>query len=809
MRRWGPVAWLALLVVLANLGLAVPAARFGSAFLVLWILPGLAWAVLLSGGSWPDIEEVAVGLGLGLATVSLTTLLVHYVPGPVTEAVLLLAIDGVVCTLLLAGVRHGVKQGRSLAKSPTLIGPLIAVLLVAALLRIASLGYSEFQGDEGLVMWRAGRAMLGDDSQLFYHQKGPGEVLVPLATWTLSGTISEWQARLPFSLAGLVGVLAVFLCGWRWYGSPTALAAGLLLAINGYFVGFGRIAQYQSLVLAMTALGLLALWRWSEGSGRRWLGGGALLLGFGLVAHYDAALALPAAAYIVWRRLRASASRRAMVNELMLSAGLGLAVAALFYLPFALHPNFASTLEYLGAARVGTGGVLHNNLLSQLPLATFYNSTYYLIAIAGLLLVAALAAFRRWWLLLPGLCLLMVAVVLTVDALSLVAGPALLLLVGGAVLSRWTSPGARVAWLWFGVPFLVYYFLVWDPRTHVLNAFPGAVLLAAAALAYLVGLLSPAVRRVAGCLLVAVFVLLACHPLVMFVRHDPEIKRSWPQAQPSLYWRPSDDVPLFGYFGFPYRAGWKAVGMLFEDGMLTGVYGSNEEQYVTYWYMRGAQRSYCPDPDWYLIAEDVQDEVAIDWDEVESGYTLWGWVEVGGRAKLSIYRRGHEDRQTLPILLHEYERRFDAGATAANLMPHPLQGQAEMSYTLGGVVRLHGYSIERLDPSPGGSIEVVLYWEALEPVDGNYQVFTHLYDGVMRGQHDGTPGCGLWPTLLWEPGQVVRDEHTIKIAADTPPGDVPLLVGMYDLGTGTRLSVSDLDGRPVGDAVQLGLVAVE
>ena len=99
-----------------------------------------------------------------------------------------------------------------------------------------------------------------------------------MATWTLSGTINEWQARLPFSFAGILGIVALYLLGRRWFNEQIALVAALLLAINGYFVGFGRIVQYQSFVLAMTALALLALWRWSEGKSRRWLVAGVALL---------------------------------------------------------------------------------------------------------------------------------------------------------------------------------------------------------------------------------------------------------------------------------------------------------------------------------------------------------------------------------------------------------------------------------------------------------------------------------------------------------------------------------------------------
>jgi hypothetical protein len=41
-----------------------------------------------------------------------------------------------------------------------------------------------------------------------------------------------------------------------------------------------------------------------------------------------------------------------------------------------------------------------------------------------------------------------------------------------------------------------------------------------------------------------------------------------------------------------------------------------------------------------------------------------------------------------------------------------------------------------------------------------------------------------------------------------PPGDIPLLVGMYSLDTGERLPVCDPDGAPIGDTIPLAVVTV-
>jgi hypothetical protein len=532
----------------------------------------------------------------------------------------------------------------------------------------------------------------------------------------------------------------------------------------------------------------------------------------------------------------------------VLGAGaVAIGILALFYVPFALHPNFAKTVSYLGGDRIGTGGPLYNNLLSSLPLASFYNSAYYLIGLACLLGVASFLPFRRLGLLIPAACTLSLLLQSPISnsRSPTWVGPVLAGLLAAILLSRRSTAASRVAWLWFGVPFLFYYFLVWDPRTHVLNAFPGAVLLAAFALDYLLTRVhnspkskvqSPSFKPQQGIsgvghwtlviLLFSFFIFLAYYPHLMFVQHDPEIKRTWPDHQPALYGKPyvgrlsiaADETPLFGYFGFPYRAGWKVIGALVEEGVLGGIYASNEEQEVTDWYARGAERTYCPDPEWYLIAKNVQDQVRTPQDNIEATYSLWGEIQVGGEPKLWLYHRdalspgngdaGEEVPPPTVFHVEDYVSRFDARTTPAGALQSPPADYTPAGHTLGDAVRLLGYDLDTADARPGGSIHLVFYWESLRPIQTNYQVFNHLYDGTMWGQRDGTPGCALRPTVLWGSGQVVRDEYTIPIDPLTPAGELPLLVGMYSLETEERLPVRDPDGVPIGDAIPLAVVTV-
>ncbi|NLE46234.1 MAG: phospholipid carrier-dependent glycosyltransferase [Chloroflexi bacterium] len=804
--------------LVVNLALCLAMTRYAASFAVLWILPGLAWAWLLAARRrrWPGADDTAIGLALGIASVSLATLLLHYLPGPLTMAPLLIAVNAL--TGLLAGLASRCRPHLDNSESSPRAewAPWVSVLLIIGLstvLRTVHLDYSEFQGDEAVIMARAGRAIAGEDAQVFYHYKGPGEILVPLATWTLSGTINEWQARLPFAYICVLGLVGFYLVGRRWFGWRTAAVATSLLSLNGYFVGFGRIVQYQGLVLAGTTLGLLALWRWTQEDERSWIIVSAVLLAFGAMAHYDTVMSLPVAGYVLIRHIWLDrVNRRGHIRRALLAALLAAAVLALFYMPYVLHPSFSRTMRYLSGARLSGGGPLYNNLIASLSTNTFYNSTYYLGIGTVLLVVAVFAGFQRRRVLVPIFgCVLLVGS-LAIPAIHLLTGPVfavllLMLIVGG----RLTVP-ARAAWIWFAVPFIFYYFLVRNPITHVLNTFPGATLIASSTL---VGLVDRIARRRVRTMLwgvcLVLFLFLAYYPYLMFVQHVHEIKRTWPDHRPSLYWRPHREAPVTGFFGFPYQAGWKVIGAMVEQGIIHGAYGSNEEPEITTWYVPYMERSYCPGPEWYFIAKNVQDVMPTDQAEIEAEYHLWGDVRVGGEPKLWIYRRGTSDAAPGSYDAEDYSAYFDSRTRPENLVLPPGGGYIDARYRLGEDIELLGYRLDASEAQPGGIIRLTLYWEALRPISADYKVFVHLYDGnTMWGQMDSIPGCELWPIVYWDPGRIVRDDYIVPVAIDAPRVEIPLRVGMYSLQDAhERLPIYDNTGSFIGDSLTLTVARIQ
>ncbi|MGQ9601009.1 MAG: ArnT family glycosyltransferase, partial [Anaerolineae bacterium] len=697
---------------------------------------------------------------------------------------------------------------------------LAALLALAAFYRLINLDYAEFQGDEARVMMHAAQAIEGQEDALFKQHKGPLEALLPMGFWLLTGTINEAQARFPFALMNLTALLGVYLLARRWFNDAVGLSATALLAINGFFIAFGRVVQYQSFVFGLGTLVLLCCERFrAEGDGGDLVLGG-LLLGSGALAHYDVVAVAPAVLYLVVNGLRWQGAGARQSSALLGAGILGAIVAASFYVPYLRHPFFAETVGYLTESRVG-GGWLHTNLGDFFLTSTIYNSTYYVIVLALLLggvVVAYTSALssRRW--LFPALSLLGVGAVLAcptawqLGAVNLAVLPFLALLICLYLSPRTDSP-FRAALTWLAAPFFFYLFVVGYPLTHVYTLYPAWAVLSGVALA---GGWRWLRRRLGRGMLIAfavglagLFVLCAYYPVFVFVDHDPEYKRTYPAHRHPWYWTAYDQLPPYGYFGFPYRAGWKVVGQLYAEGVLDGDYNSNEEEEITNWYTRRAPRSYCPRPDYYFVAVNVQDEIPIPADEV-AAYHLAGVITVGGQPKLRIYQRAAVESEPVAYAVENFAVRYDQDTRpAAFFRPQELPDYTPLQADFGQQARLLGYVLDASRAYPGGDLELTLIWQGLATMDEDYHVFVHLEkEGHLWGQGDNAPGCGFKPTSAWTAGQVVVDPaYIVPIPEDVPPGEYPLLVGMYRMGDQTRLPVTG--GISEENVIVLGTVSLE
>lgn len=94
---------------------------------------------------------------------------------------------------------------------------------------------------------------------------------------------------------------------------------------------------------------------------------------------------------------------------------------------------------------------------------------------------------------------------------------------------------------------------------------------------------------------------------------------------------------------------------------------------------------------------------------------------------------------------------------------------------------------------PGQRIHTLLWWSAETPPPTDYTVSVFLLDsaGILRAQHDGFPADGARPTSTWAASEVVFDAHTLRLPKNLAPGTYTLGVKLYTWWDGAILRTGD------------------
>jgi len=111
--------------------------------------------------------------------------------------------------------------------------------------------------------------------------------------------------------------------------------------------------------------------------------------------------------------------------------------------------------------------------------------------------------------------------------------------------------------------------------------------------------------------------------------------------------------------------------------------------------------------------------------------------------------------------------------------PSDLQDQP---INMGEHIQLLGY---RLDYPSRSVCYLTLYWQCLSVPEANYHVFVHLTGHLPpRGPEDVLAQAdtvhsvyGWYPTSMWTPGEVIRDDFRLSVA--NPEATVAILTGLY------------------------------
>ncbi len=118
-----------------------------------------------------------------------------------------------------------------------------------------------------------------------------------------------------------------------------------------------------------------------------------------------------------------------------------------------------------------------------------------------------------------------------------------------------------------------------------------------------------------------------------------------------------------------------------------------------------------------------------------------------------------------------------------------------------GRLELIGVSAPR-EATPGDFIPLTLYWRLRERTTIDYFAIIQPVDsnGEARGVSDGWISRSIYPTVMWQPGEIVAETRWLRVYPDAPNGGYHYIVGVYTPPGYNVVGVVDVNGVEPGDA---------
>ncbi len=109
---------------------------------------------------------------------------------------------------------------------------------------------------------------------------------------------------------------------------------------------------------------------------------------------------------------------------------------------------------------------------------------------------------------------------------------------------------------------------------------------------------------------------------------------------------------------------------------------------------------------------------------------------------------------------------------------------------------------------PGKDVKITHYWKVVAPATDGWRIFTHL-DGPNNQPFinvDHPPVKGKYPVSQWKAGEIIRDEHNIRLPPNWQHPQVFIYTGIWKPGVG-RMPIKsgphDNDGRVLAATLQV------
>jgi hypothetical protein len=275
----------------------------------------------------------------------------------------------------------------------------LGLVLAGAALRTINLGEPAFCCDEFFDVF-AGRSWLAGDGFQVPGREYTRALAMARATGASFAAFgeSEWSARLPALIVGILTLPLIAACGRMFFGPVAAIVALGLLAISPHAIDVSRFARLYSPLTFLLLGGATAVYAGLEGRGHAgpalrvsraaWLAAGGLAILAGTHFHPVAFALGPAIQLYVGVRAGQAyrhGDRRAALLYLLVFAGLTLCEVVVALVPALREKLLTAALVPLPWYRPtpGDAWVHHAHLLSE------YGWVWYLVGLSTVIVLAA------------------------------------------------------------------------------------------------------------------------------------------------------------------------------------------------------------------------------------------------------------------------------------------------------------------------------------------------------------------------------------------------------------------------------------
>ncbi len=139
----------------------------------------------------------------------------------------------------------------------------------------------------------------------------------------------------------------------------------------------------------------------------------------------------------------------------------------------------------------------------------------------------------------------------------------------------------------------------------------------------------------------------------------------------------------------------------------------------------------------------------------------------------------------------------------AYALPARLADEARVPHkthiTFDDQAELVGYALPQKTIAPGAELPLTIYWRARAPIAEDFSVYVRLFDAhdQILARWDAFPGRGLYPTNVWQPGEIVADEYRIPLPPDARAGVGRIEAGLFRRVPLTALTARDPQGQTI------------